>query len=37
LLGIEEVLTWNQEGEDLVIQFPEVYPESEAYVLRVNY
>jgi len=37
LLGKDEKLLWKQEGEDLSIQFPDVYPESEAYVLRVNY
>jgi len=37
LLGKEGELSWNQQGEDLVVQFPENYPESGAYVLRINH
>ncbi len=36
LLGTKEKLTWEQQGENLSVQFPEDYPESEAYVLRIN-
>jgi len=37
LLGKEGELTWKQQGEDLTVEFPEIYPESEAYVLRINH
>jgi hypothetical protein len=36
LLGIEEELAWEQQGENLLIMLPKTYPDSEAYVLCIN-
>jgi len=36
LLGDEEALSWQQEGENLTIAWPAEMPESPAYVLRMS-
>jgi len=36
LLGKVDELAWQQQGENLSIQLPKEYPESEAYVLRIS-